>query len=114
MITDKKVSAYDGLTEPEGRDLLLIIDVPVSNSASKVTKNINLDTLFGNIPSNVNISQDINVSGNSKFEKLILEIKPTPQNANDNNYLVGQFWTDGDYLYYKANTTIKKIQWGSF
>ena len=76
-MADATVSQLNILTGPSGRDLLYIVDVPVSNNSSNVSKCIDLETLFGNISSNTNINADLVVNGNTSVDVLTISENST-------------------------------------
>lgn len=95
-MSDKKVTQLHRLSNPQGTDLLLIIDM---KSDIPVSKNITLDELFREIKGN---SVSIN--------NIVIKEKYTPTDSLDKGIEEGRIFFDEDYLYIKVNDTeIKRV-----
>lgn len=139
MAGDKKITQLQALTTPAGRDYLLIVDRPTTNNSTAVNKNISLDLLFGNIPSNTTINAKLTVTGNTslggntvindsrvngqlevnKFKVssngIIITNSMTPANSNPTGVSVGKIFWDSNYIYVKtANNIVKRVALSSF
>jgi len=97
---DSKISELQRLTDLAGRDLLLVIDTPLSNTSSSTNKNITVDGFFGSIPSNTSIYANAYINGNTSVNTLQIRNNATPATANT-AAADRSFWSDGQYLYFK-------------
>lgn len=111
---DNKISDLDRLTDPEGRDLLVVVDVPLSESSSKVSKSIDLKTLFGSVKSNTHIEADLSVTGNTTLKSVVLTDSFTPANSTATGIATGRIWSDGNFVYVKLANKIKRISLEDF
>lgn len=138
MSGDKKTSQLQPLTDPQGEDLLYIVD---NVNTTPVSKNISLDTLFGNIKSNTHIDGVLTATANATFSGanttftynvkvngeldaknmivssngLIIKNKLTPANSSVPAIDVGKVFYDENYLYIKvANNVIKRVSLSNF
>lgn len=94
--------------DPQGRDILIIEDVPASGNST--TGGITLATLFGNTSANVVIPNGYYISANT----VIIRKFGTPSTSSD-EVVRGTFWFDGDYAYFAvATNTIKRVALSSF
>lgn len=134
-----KISALPLQTDPNGRDILLIIDVP-PNSGTPSGKSISLKVLFANIPANTAITGTFAVSGNTTFSgtnnaftgtstfvtarinnltvqsnSIIIKNSLTPANSSVTAVSTGSIFYDSNYIYVKvANGVIKRSPLTSF
>jgi hypothetical protein len=142
MADSQKISELQGLVEPSGNDLLLIVDVPASPSTPKITKNITVSSFLEQLPANTSIvnGSTFTVSGNTYFtganntlsgttnlyntktntltvtsNGFIVLNKLTPANSSVAAITTGKWFFDENYLYIKvANTVIKRVALQSF
>lgn len=136
-MTDKKVSALQTLTAPNGLDLLYVIDDP---AGTPVSKKISLDQLLASLPSNttvnakltvtgntsltganVSVTYNFNVSGNTNLGKttiqsnsICIEDRLTPANSTI-TIKQGSIFYDNNYIYVAyANNMVKRATLNSF
>jgi hypothetical protein len=134
----KKVTELETATIPYGLNVLYVI---VDTTGTPTGKQISLNTLFGNIPCNTNISQVLTVTGqtnlgNTGVQKLnvsgpstlgattfnangiVIQQTLTPSNSSVTSIDPGKLFYDANYLYIRVsnNTTnsIKRIPLSSF
>ena len=109
---DSKISQLNQITNLNKRDLLVVIDVPSSNSASFVTKNSTLEFFLANLPANTHVTGDISASANISASNIIFSNNVTPANSSDpdfSSYKDGTIWSDGSYIYVFNDGIIKRI-----
>lgn len=103
----KKISELVALTGPAAEDLLVIIDAPTTNAA---TKSVTVGSLLTNCSSNVSIKDGFALSANL----IINRNKQTPPNSNT-VVSGGTFFYDENYIYIAiANNTLKRVALSSF
>lgn len=122
-MADSKVTQLPTLTNPSSEDLLYIIDNP---NVSPASKKITLKQFFGNVNSNTNISQSLNVVGDTTLadleadkvvvsEVLVLGPKETPSSSTDTSKASGSLFWDDNYLYIKiTGNVVKRIPLATF
>ena len=104
----KKITELPAVTSVAANDLILIVDKHSSNTAT--TKSANAAVLFGNVSSNVTLSNSAVLSTNN----MVLRDNSTPANST---ITVGQgkIWADANYIYVAtANNTVKRVALSSF
>jgi hypothetical protein len=96
----KKISELTALTSPSGDDLLVIVDDPSGNVA---TKKVTVNNFF-------NVANAVVVSANT----LIVRNNQTPANSTI-TVTKGTIMYDTNYLYIAtANNTLKRVSLSSF
>lgn len=131
----RKVTELETLVNPNGNDVLYIIDDVLGTPTGK---QISLNVLYGSMPCNTSISATFTVSGkttlaNTLAQKLtvtgptalgqttfqsngiVITTSLTPANSTVAAITTGKFFYDANYLYIKvANNTIKRVALSSF
>ena len=134
----KKVTELETATIPYGLNVLYVIG---ATAGAPTGKQISLNTLFGTIPCNTNISQVLTVTGktnlgNTAVQKLavtgpttlgsttvtsngiVIQQTLTPSNSSVTSIVQGKLFYDANYLYIRVsnNTTnsIKRVALASF
>lgn len=103
----KKISELTAITSPSPDDLLVIVDSPAANAA---TRKVTVGNFLANSSSNVTIANTKYLSANN----LIIRRKQTPNSSADAE-LQGSVFYDDNYLYVvTSNGTIKRIPLSSF
>jgi hypothetical protein len=108
-MTDRssKITELTALTTPAGSDLLVIVDDP---TGTPVTKKITIDSLFGNLTSNVSFSNTTVLSANA----LVLRGSNTPGNSSP-SITKGAIFFDENFIYVAtANNTLKRVALSAF
>ena len=134
----KKVTELETAITPYGLNVLYVI---VDTTGTPTGKHISLNTLFGNVPCNTNISQVLTVTGktnlgNTALQKLtvsgpsvlgsttvtsngiVIQQTLTPANSSVTSIVQGKLFYDANYLYIRVsnNTTnsIKRVPLSAF
>lgn len=104
----KKISELAVATSVAANDLMLIVDKHSSNTAT--TKAANVSVLFGNVSTNVTLSNTSVLSTNN----MVLRDNSTPANSTI-TVAQGKIWADASYIYVAtANNTVKRVALSSF
>lgn len=137
-MADQRISQLPLLVDPQGEDLLPIIDNP---NGTPTSKKIRLDKLFGDIQSNTVINGTFETTANATFSGantvftsnvnvtglaavsnltinsngLVITTQLTPANSSIAAVETGKIFFDSSYLYIKvSNTEIKRVALSSF
>lgn len=134
-----KVSALPLLTDPNGRDRILVIDIP-PNGGTPTSKAITLNLLLSNIPANTVINATLAVAGNTTFNGsynefngtskfvtlnaesltvqsngIVVTNQLTPSDSFGNGISEGKIFFDNNFLYIKtANSVVKRVALSTF
>lgn len=104
----KKISELTALTAPSTDDLLVIVDDPSGNSA---TKKVTVGNFLNNAAANVTVSNTHYLSANN----LVIRRRTTPVSSSGTADLQGSIWFDTNYIYVAvANGTIKRAALSTF
>lgn len=104
----KKISELTALTAPSTDDLLVIVDDPAGNTA---TKKVTVQNFFNSSQANVTVANTYYLSANN----LVIRRKTTPIVSSGTSDLQGSFWFDENYIYVAvANGTIKRAALSTF
>ncbi len=104
----KKISELTALTAPSADDLLVIVDDPSGNSA---TKQVTVGNFFNNAAANVTVGNTYYLSANN----FVIRRRATPAASSGTSDLQGSIWFDTNYIYVAvANGTIKRAALSSF
>jgi hypothetical protein len=134
----KKVTELETATTAYGLNVIYVI---VDTTGTPTGKQMSLNTLFGSVPCNTNISQVLTVTGqtnlaNTSAQKLtvsgpstlgsttissngiVIQQQLTPSNSSVTSIVAGKLFYDDNYLYIRVsnNTTnsIKRVALASF
>lgn len=127
-MADKKFSQLAKITQPEGGDLIPIVDDPNGTPVSKV---VTVKTLFGRLKANTmfvgsNNYFTANTTCTNRFvantfivtsDKIRVATLRTPSTSNTatEGLAAGHIFFDANYLYICTSTTvIKRVALGSF
>lgn len=104
----KKISELTALTSASTDDLLVIVDDPSGNSA---TKKVTVNNFLNNSAANVTVSNAYYLSANN----LVVSRFTTPATSSGTSDIKGSIWFDVNYIYVAtANGTIKRAALSSF
>lgn len=105
----KKISELNDAVDAKGTDLLLIDKFDASTNSYSTSK-IRVSGFFGNLQSNVSLSDASVASVNN----LVIRKSTTPANATI-EVAKGTMWFDENYLYVAINNNVvKRVELGSF
>lgn len=109
----KKISELTALTGPSTDDLLVIVDDPSGNAA---TKSVTVSNFLNNSSANVTIKSSYYLNANNAVvNNFIIARKATPVASSGTSDAEGALWFDTNYLYVAvANGTIKRVALSSF
>lgn len=113
-MSDNKISQLDQAVVLRGRDLLLIVSVPSANSSSNSNVSSNLDWFLSHLPSNTHILANCSVQANTTSNNVIILNSSTPANNQGLNVKTGTIWSDGNYIYVKEASKIKRVSLSDF
>lgn len=118
-MADKKVSELTAMTQPQGEDLLLVIDDPSGTPASR---KVTIDNFFGNVKAIARLKANtvvngttLSVSANTTFINDSIRITtkktaPSTNNATTESLSVGTIFFTNTHLYIVTDsTTIKRV-----
>lgn len=104
----KKITDLTAITSPSPDDLLVIVDSPAANAA---TRKVTVGNFLANSSSNVTIANTKYLSANN----LIIRRKQTPNASAEPAELQGSVFFDDNYLYVvTSNGTIKRVPLSTF
>lgn len=105
----KKISELAAATSVAANDLIVIVDKHSSNTIS-TTKSANVSVLFGNVTTNVTLSNNAALS----VSNVMIKDNSTPANSSI-TVAQGKIWADANYIYVAtANNTVKRVSLSSF
>jgi hypothetical protein len=121
-LSSKKISELTAATGVVANSLVVVVD-----TAGPTTKKITVQDFVNSIPSNTTFAMTVTVNGNATLNavsvganmsqggnnyfsvnNITIAKTTTPANTTDVAVAaggVGQLWTDGSYIYVRANTT---------
>ncbi len=121
-MSSKKISALTATTNVAANSLMVVVDM-----TGPTTKKIVVSDFANNIPANVTMQFWLNVQGNTtvnaiavtgngvqtgnlyfSVNNIVIGKTTTPANTTDVASAaggIGHMWSDGSYLYVRANTT---------